>query len=222
MGSSDENMPSPPPTNACHTSSSIRGLSLSDYPGYMMRFLSAEEMTPISSPGACSTETSPTIKGSVCHLPISPLSSHIPSNLLYCVFHPCVFPQCTCDLADYPGQSQTAWVNALIGRIFWDFLREKHWADAVSHKIQKKLSKIRVRAYLLEIILKAQNLDGKMIHLCVLFSLQLPYFMNELTLTELDMGCSMPYITSTSRPEVNHRGECGKTQYTNTYITNRD
>uniref|UniRef100_A0A665WS12 Testis expressed 2, like n=1 Tax=Echeneis naucrates TaxID=173247 RepID=A0A665WS12_ECHNA len=77
----------------------------------------------------------------------------------------------------YPGRSQTAWVNALIGRIFFDFLREKHWADAVSHKIQKKLSKIR-----------------------------LPYFMNELTLTELDMGCSMPHITATSRPEVNHRG----------------
>ncbi|KAK1881081.1 Testis-expressed protein 2 [Dissostichus eleginoides] len=76
---------------------------------------------------------------------------------------------CTCDL--------TAWANALIGRIFWDFLREKHWADVVSCKIQKKLSKIR-----------------------------LPYFMNELTLTELDMGSSMPQITATSRPEVNHRG----------------
>lgn len=39
-----------------------------------------------------------------------------------------------------------AWANALIGRIFWDFLREKHWADVVSRKIQKKLSKIRVSA----------------------------------------------------------------------------
>uniref|UniRef100_A0A3Q0R3B4 SMP-LTD domain-containing protein n=1 Tax=Amphilophus citrinellus TaxID=61819 RepID=A0A3Q0R3B4_AMPCI len=84
---------------------------------------------------------------------------------------------CTCDLAEYPGKGQTAWANALIGRIFWDFLREKHWADAVSHKIQKKLSKIR-----------------------------LPYFMNELTLTELDMGSSMPQITATSSPEVNSRG----------------
>lgn len=41
----------------------------------------------------------------------------------------------------------------------------------------------------------------------MIYSLQLPYFMNELTLTELDMGCSMPHITTTSRPEVNHRGE---------------
>ncbi|XP_023285009.1 testis-expressed protein 2-like isoform X1 [Seriola lalandi dorsalis] len=154
VGSSDEDAPCTPPipcVPAAHvnqTSSSTRGLSLLDYPSYMARLLAAEEMSPLSSPGASSTETSPTLKGN-----------------------------CTCDLAEYPGKSQTAWANALIGRIFWDFLRERHWADAVSHKIQKKLSKIR-----------------------------LPYFMNELTLTELDMGSSMPHITATSRPEVNHRG----------------
>ncbi|XP_018543284.1 LOW QUALITY PROTEIN: testis-expressed protein 2 [Lates calcarifer] len=154
LGSSDDDAPCAPPVscipaaNVSQTSSSTRGVSLLDYPSYMARLLAAEEMTPLSSPGASSTETSPTIKGN-----------------------------CICDLAEYPGKSQTAWANALIGRIFWDFLRERHWADAVSHKIQKKLSNIR-----------------------------LPYFMNELTLTELDMGCSMPHITSTSRPEVNHRG----------------
>uniref|UniRef100_A0A3Q2PM15 Testis expressed 2, like n=1 Tax=Fundulus heteroclitus TaxID=8078 RepID=A0A3Q2PM15_FUNHE len=75
-----------------------------------------------------------------------------------------------------PDVSQTAWANAFIGRVLWDFLREKHWADAVSHKIQKKLSRIR-----------------------------LPYFMNELTLTELDMGRSVPQILAVSRPQVNHR-----------------
>lgn len=31
--------------------------------------------------------------------------------------------------------------------------------------------------------------------------------MNELTLTELDMGGSVPQIMSTSHPEVNDRGE---------------
>ncbi|XP_040923094.1 testis-expressed protein 2 [Toxotes jaculatrix] len=155
VGSSDDDAPCTPPVPsippAAHvgqTSSSTRGLSLLDYTSYMAHLLGAEEMGPLSSPGAGSTETSPTIKGN-----------------------------CTCDLTEYPGKSQTMWANALIGRIFWDFLREKHWAHAVSHKIQKKLSKIR-----------------------------LPYFMNELTLTELDMGCSMPHITATSRPEVNHRG----------------
>ncbi|XP_051996101.1 testis-expressed protein 2-like isoform X3 [Xyrauchen texanus] len=70
-----------------------------------------------------------------------------------------------------------AWVNALLGRVFWDFLGEKYWADVVSKKIQKKLSKIR-----------------------------LPYFMNELTLTELDMGISIPKILSSSKPSVDHRG----------------
>ncbi|XP_057182751.1 testis-expressed protein 2-like [Triplophysa rosa] len=71
-----------------------------------------------------------------------------------------------------------AWVNALLGRIFWDFLGEEYWADMVSKKIQKKLSKIR-----------------------------LPYFMNELTLTELDMGISIPKILRSSKPSVDYRGD---------------
>ncbi|XP_072561430.1 testis-expressed protein 2-like isoform X1 [Paramormyrops kingsleyae] len=70
-----------------------------------------------------------------------------------------------------------AWVNAFLGRALWDFLRERHWADAVSRKIQMKLSKIR-----------------------------LPYFMNELTLTELDMGISIPKILQASQPTVDHQG----------------
>ncbi|XP_036003964.1 testis-expressed protein 2 isoform X1 [Fundulus heteroclitus] len=70
-----------------------------------------------------------------------------------------------------------AWVNAFLGRIFWDFLREKYWADVVSKKIQMKLSKIR-----------------------------LPYVMNELTLTELDMGFSVPKILRASKPSVDHQG----------------
>ncbi|KAJ4941098.1 hypothetical protein JOQ06_027385 [Pogonophryne albipinna] len=153
IGSSDEDatfIPPAPSLPVSQTSSSTRGLFLLDYQGYMSRLLAKEELTPLSSPGASSSaEPSPTtIKGN-----------------------------CTCDLAEHPGTSQTVWANALIGRIFWDFLREKHWADVVSCKIQKKLSKIR-----------------------------LPYFMNELTLTELDMGSSMPQITATSRQEVNHRG----------------
>ncbi|XP_010182873.1 PREDICTED: testis-expressed sequence 2 protein-like, partial [Mesitornis unicolor] len=67
--------------------------------------------------------------------------------------------------------------NALVGRIFWDFLREPYWAEQVSSKIQKKLSKIK-----------------------------LPYFMNELTLTELDMGASIPSVLSASNPTVHDRG----------------
>ncbi|XP_010728975.3 testis-expressed protein 2 isoform X2 [Larimichthys crocea] len=70
-----------------------------------------------------------------------------------------------------------AWLNAFIGRIFWDFLGEKYWANVVSKKIQMKLSKIR-----------------------------LPYVMNELTLTELDMGFSIPKILHASSPSVDHQG----------------
>ncbi|KAG5853771.1 hypothetical protein ANANG_G00029950 [Anguilla anguilla] len=78
-----------------------------------------------------------------------------------------------------PGveEESVAWVNALVGRIFWDFLGEKYWADMVSKKIQMKLSKIR-----------------------------LPYFMNELTLTELDMGVAIPKILQASKPSVDHQG----------------
>lgn len=43
------------------------------------------------------------------------------------------------------AEGQPTWVNSLVGRIFWDFLREKYWADQVAHKIQKKLSKIKVK-----------------------------------------------------------------------------
>ncbi|KAJ7989702.1 hypothetical protein DPEC_G00307270 [Dallia pectoralis] len=76
-----------------------------------------------------------------------------------------------------PRPVPEAWVNALIGRLFWDFLVEKYWADMVSKKIQMKLSKIR-----------------------------LPYFMNELTLTALDMGFSIPKILHASDPSVDHQG----------------
>ncbi|XP_005402228.1 PREDICTED: testis-expressed sequence 2 protein isoform X1 [Chinchilla lanigera] len=74
-------------------------------------------------------------------------------------------------------EEQEAWVNALLGRIFWDFLGEKYWSDLVSKKIQMKLSKIK-----------------------------LPYFMNELTLTELDMGVAVPKVLQAFKPYVDHQG----------------
>nr|XP_056713454.1 testis-expressed protein 2 [Euleptes europaea] len=74
-------------------------------------------------------------------------------------------------------EEQEAWVNALLGRIFWDFLGEKYWSDLVSKKIQMKLSKIK-----------------------------LPYFMNELTLTELDMGVAMPKILQAYKPTIDYKG----------------
>ncbi|KAM7372056.1 hypothetical protein PAMP_009251 [Pampus punctatissimus] len=75
------------------------------------------------------------------------------------------------------AEGQPTWVNSLLGRIFWDFLREKYWTDQVAHKIQKKLTKIK-----------------------------LPYFMNELTLADLDMGTCLPQVLSTSKPTLDRRG----------------
>ncbi|XP_053299485.1 testis-expressed protein 2 [Pleuronectes platessa] len=75
------------------------------------------------------------------------------------------------------AESQPTWVNSIVGRIFWDFLHEKYWTDQVVHKIQKKLSKIK-----------------------------LPYFMNELTLADLDMGTCLPQVLNTSKPKLDHRG----------------
>ncbi|KAJ8363792.1 hypothetical protein SKAU_G00126230 [Synaphobranchus kaupii] len=126
---------------------SMREKILLDYNTYMSRFIGSESGSPLSSP-CHSAEGSPTAR-----------------------------KKCFCEYSGHRVEPQPVWINALIGRIFWDFLREKYWSDQVAHKIQKKLSKIR-----------------------------LPYFMNELTLTELDMGTSMPQVTSTSKPSVNHRG----------------
>ncbi|KAM8825551.1 testis-expressed protein 2-like [Synchiropus picturatus] len=78
---------------------------------------------------------------------------------------------------DVVRSTDSSWINALVGRIFWDFLRDKYWADQVAHKIQKKLGKIK-----------------------------LPYFMNELTLADLDMGTCLPQVLSTSKPTLDRRG----------------
>ncbi|XP_015215625.2 testis-expressed protein 2 [Lepisosteus oculatus] len=126
---------------------SVREKILLDYSTYMARFIMPESTSALPSP-CNSAASSPTAR----------------RKLL-------------CEPHGGSTEGQSAWINALIGRIFWDFLREKYWADQVAYRIQKKLSKIR-----------------------------LPYFMNELTLTELDMGSSMPQVISTSKPSVNYRG----------------
>ncbi|XP_068063374.1 testis-expressed protein 2-like isoform X2 [Anomalospiza imberbis] len=119
-----------------------------DYTTYMARFVPAQ--------GAASPERSPSHGA---------LGSPTPTKGLVAAVPP------------HEDRASMAWMNALVGRIFWDFLREQYWAEQVSNKIQKKLSKIK-----------------------------LPYFMNELTLTELDMGTSIPSVLSASNPTTNERG----------------
>lgn len=41
-------------------------------------------------------------------------------------------------------EPQVLWANALISRLFWDFLREQYWCQKMTDKLQKKLSKIHV------------------------------------------------------------------------------
>ncbi|NXU14422.1 TEX2 protein, partial [Pardalotus punctatus] len=146
-GGSAEDIPSTDPDK--DLSRSVEEIYL-DYSTYMARFVPAQ--------GATSPERSPSHGALGSPTPTKGLVAAVP-------------PQLGEDTAGM------AWMNALVGRIFWDFLREQYWAEQVSNKIQKKLSKIK-----------------------------LPYFMNELTLTELDMGTSIPSVLSASNPTINERG----------------
>ncbi|KAM9745504.1 testis-expressed protein 2 isoform 1-T2 [Menidia menidia] len=136
-----------PSSLSCGSTGGMKQKMLLDYNVYMAKYVSPKE--PPKSPA-----TSP---------------GHSPEGS----------PKTTKKLHRYPEETaeSEAWVNAFIGRVFWDFLGEKYWADVVSKKIQMKLSKIR-----------------------------LPYVMNELTLTELDMGFSIPKILRASQPTVDHQG----------------
>ncbi|XP_074927951.1 testis-expressed protein 2 isoform X1 [Chelonoidis abingdonii] len=125
----------------------MRQKMLLDYSIYMAKCVPQEKKSPVVSP-ACSADSSPT---SVKKLPDIRMVAE--------------------------EEEREAWVNALLGRIFWDFLGEKYWSDLVSKKIQMKLSKIK-----------------------------LPYFMNELALTELDMGVAVPKILQAFKPSVDHKG----------------
>ncbi|NWI02441.1 TEX2 protein, partial [Tichodroma muraria] len=146
-GGSTEDIPSSDP--AKDVPGSAEEIYL-DYSTYMARFVPAQ--------GAPSPDRSPSHGALGSPTPTKGLAAAVP-------------PQLGEDTASM------AWMNALVGRIFWDFLREQYWAEQVSNKIQKKLSKIK-----------------------------LPYFMNELTLTELDMGTSIPSVLSASNPTINERG----------------
>ncbi|XP_050761847.1 testis-expressed protein 2-like [Gymnogyps californianus] len=152
-GGSAEDIPSAVPPKDLE--GSVRQKIFLDYSTYMARFVPAQVGgSPDRSPSHGALGSPPPTKGLVASVP----------------------PQLGEDTA---GRSEAcmAWMNALVGRIFWDFLRERYWAEQVSSKIQKKLSKIK-----------------------------LPYFMNELTLTELDMGTSIPSVLSASNPTINDRG----------------
>ncbi|XP_061567809.1 testis-expressed protein 2-like [Cololabis saira] len=138
----------------------IKTRTLLDYGTYMTHLLSSESFSPIPSP--CHSD-----KGSPSTGKKVPSEDHGSAGDTGVVTEPGI----------YSAEDQPTWVNSLVGRIFWDFLREKYWTDQVAHKIQKKLSKIK-----------------------------LPYFMNELTLADLDMGTCLPQVLSASKPTLDRRG----------------
>lgn len=77
VGTCDDDAPAatPPCATEAHlskTSTSMRSPPLLEYTHYMARLLATEELTPVSSPGASSTETSPTFKGRVSQASNSP------------------------------------------------------------------------------------------------------------------------------------------------------
>lgn len=147
-----------PKDSSTSTASSAKSSPLLDYSVYMANLLPNQEAL------------SPT---SVCSSLQSPMSSPGAEKKLHSS-SPSPQEQPTLRQEEV---EPVAWLNAALGRIFWDFLREPYWADLVSKKIQMKLSKIR-----------------------------LPYFMNELTLTELEMGSSTPRILGGSKPFVDYQG----------------
>lgn len=73
--------------------------------------------------------------------------------------------------------STVAFINTFMIRAFADFFTHKHWIDRIQNKIQNKLSMIRV-----------------------------PYFMEELKITGLDLGTIVPIIKRSSEPWCDEKG----------------
>ncbi|KAL1485892.1 hypothetical protein MTO96_031672 [Rhipicephalus appendiculatus] len=74
-------------------------------------------------------------------------------------------------------KSDTQWLNMLVGRLFFDVFTQHEWADVVRRRIQKKLNRIKV-----------------------------PFFMEELTVTDIHLGSQLPYVRRTSEAMVDKRG----------------
>ncbi|CAN8002904.1 unnamed protein product [Ixodes hexagonus] len=75
------------------------------------------------------------------------------------------------------SSSSTQWINILLGRLFYDVFTCHEWSDVVRQRIQRKLNRIKV-----------------------------PFFMEELTVTEIRLGSQLPYIRRTSEAVVDKQG----------------
>ncbi|CAH1135926.1 unnamed protein product [Ceutorhynchus assimilis] len=69
------------------------------------------------------------------------------------------------------------WFNALVGRVLFDCTRDPNFTKKVQNRIQKKLQTIK-----------------------------LPYFIEEILITELNLGKSPPFIQKSEKPVMDDRG----------------
>ncbi|XP_045619752.2 LOW QUALITY PROTEIN: testis-expressed protein 2 [Procambarus clarkii] len=76
-----------------------------------------------------------------------------------------------------PGPANVAWINALAGRISYDFLRNPYWANKVQERVQRKLSKLHV-----------------------------PYFIGDLVVCGVNLGSATPQLCAVGSPQVDSRG----------------
>ncbi|KAK7081004.1 hypothetical protein SK128_010573 [Halocaridina rubra] len=76
-----------------------------------------------------------------------------------------------------PGPANVAWINAMAGRLFYDFLRNPYWANKVQERVQRKLSKLHV-----------------------------PYFVGDVVVCGVNLGSTIPQLNAVGSPQVDPRG----------------
>lgn len=92
----------------------------------------------------------------------------------------CSYPRYMAKLVPQPSssqQSEIAWVNAIVGRAFWDVWHDKYWTNKVKERFENKLAKMKK-----------------------------PSFIRDITISDLNLGESLPVITKALPPVVDKRG----------------
>lgn len=94
----------------------------------------------------------------------------------------CSYPHYMAKLIQQPDkspsqQSDIAWVNALVGRAFWDVWHDKYWTNKVKERFENKLAKMKK-----------------------------PSFIRDITISDLNLGESLPVITKAHPPVVDKQG----------------
>lgn len=46
------------------------------------------------------------------------------------------------------SQAQLTWVNALLGRLFWDVWNSEYWNNKVKNRIQNKISRMKLPPFI--------------------------------------------------------------------------